>query len=132
MANTNTREAAQRARAKLAERRAREDELIDTVTGALVAREEATKALGDAEAAITDAVAGLAELGIGRDELAAILEVPAEQLGGRTRARARKAVADTAASMPPADAPATPAAPAEKPARARKARAASRRDADGS
>jgi hypothetical protein len=139
MANTNTREAQQRARAKLAERRQREDQLIEAVTKALVTREEATEALAAAEASLAEAMAGLADLGIGRDELAAILEVPAEQLGGRTRGRPRRTAApnqpepgtggatpgDTGAVAEPAENAARP------PARARK-RATSRPGADGS
>jgi hypothetical protein len=138
MASTNTREAQQRAHAKLAERRRREDQLIDAVTDALVTREEATVALAAAEASLAEAVAGLGELGIGRDELAAILEVPAEQLGGKTRGRPRRTVApppDTATDGSAAK-DATPVEePAEKPARssgrARK-RATTRPDAAGS
>jgi pilus assembly protein FimV len=142
MATTSTRDAQQRARAKLAERRNREDQLIDAVTGALVTREEATRSLAAAEAAITEAVAGLAELGIGRDELAAILEVPADQLGAKTRGRPRKA-APAGAEAPAqtgaeAEAPeaAAEATPPGKPTRAvgrtRKARATARSDAGGS
>jgi hypothetical protein len=138
MANTNTREAQQRARAKLAERRQREDQLIEVITKALVTREEATEALAAADASLAESVAALADLGISRDELAAILEVPAEQLGAKTRGRPRKA-ATPAAPEPAAggstvdDSAAAPV-PAAKPAtgRARKARAASRPPAAGS
>jgi hypothetical protein len=133
MANTNTREAQQRARAKLAERRQREDELIDKVTKALVTREEATEALAAADASLADAMAGLADLGIGRDELAAILEVPAEQLGGKTRGRPR-ASSTRNQPAPSTDEPAPGAAdvveepeekPARSPGRVRKQRATS-------
>jgi hypothetical protein len=139
MANTSTREAQERAKAKLAERRQREDELIETVTTALVTREEATEALAAAEAALSEAVGGLAELGIGRDELAAILEVPAEQLGGKAKGRPRKVAAapPDAAAPPPEEPPAPEPAPAAAKAvakaapagRARKARASARPDA---
>jgi hypothetical protein len=140
MANTNTREAQQRARSKLAERRQREDQLIEAVTKALVTREEATEALAAAEASLTDAVTGLADLGIARDELAAILEVPAEQLGAKTRGRPRRGSTPNP-PVPAADGSAAGEAevvaePAEKPARpaarARKARATARPNADGS
>ena len=135
MANTTTREAQQRARAKLAERRQKEDELIDAVTQALATREEATAALAAADTSLADAVAGLADLGIGRDELAAILEVPADQLGGRTRGRPKKS-APSAPVTPTDEAPVAAETDgaedaAAKPARPRKARAASRPGADG-
>jgi hypothetical protein len=133
MANTNTREAQQRARAKLAERRQREDQLIEQVTSALATRAEATEALATAETSLAEAVAGLADLGIGRDELATILDVPAEQLGGKTRGRPKKAAPPAqpaAATDGAASGPAPASEPAETPAKAaakpRKARAASR------
>jgi hypothetical protein len=140
MANTNTREAQQRARAKLAERRQREDQLIEAVTNALVTREEATDALAAAEASLADAMAGLADLGIGRDELATILDVPAEQLGGKTRGRPRRSAtpnqpgpSSDGSTVGDADAVDEPGEkPARPPARGRKPRATSRPDADGS
>jgi hypothetical protein len=135
MANTNTRDAQQRARAKLAERRQREDQLIEAVTTALATREEATEALAAAEATLADAVVGLAELGIGRDELAAILEVPADQLGGKARGRPRRAAPSAAPEdeeAPPVEVapPEAEKAVAKPAARARKARAP-RPDAGG-
>jgi hypothetical protein len=93
MATNNVREAQARAKAKLAERRQREDQLIDAAAGAVAARDEAQATLAAAEAALTGAIADLAELGIGRDELATLLEVSPEQLGGKARGRPRKAAA---------------------------------------
>jgi hypothetical protein len=140
MATNNVREAQARAKAKLAERRQREDQLIDAAASAVASRDEAQAALAAAEAALTGAIADLAELGIGRDELATLLELSPEQLGGKPRGRPKRAAA---AEPPPAngdgpvaEAPAEPngsaaGEPAENPggagrpaARARKARAA--------
>jgi hypothetical protein len=91
MATNNVREAQARAKARLAERRQREDQLIDAAAGAVAARDEAQATLAEAEAALTAAIADLAELGIGRDELATLLEVSPEQLGGKARGRPKKA-----------------------------------------
>jgi hypothetical protein len=146
MATNNVREAQARAKAKLAERRQREDQLIDAAAAAVAARDEAQAALAAAETALTEAIADLADLGIGRDELATLLEMPAEQLGGKTRGRPKRAaVADAAPAngdgaageaAPGANGEATAdaggdAAPSGRPpARARKARAATAADGE--
>jgi hypothetical protein len=145
MATNNVREAQARAKARLAERRQREDQLIDAAAGAVAARDEAQATLAAAEAALTGAIADLADLGIGRDELATLLEVSPEQLGGKTRGRPKKVAAEPvaangdggapeAAAPTNGDGPTEPggdAEPAARPAaRARKARAATAADGE--
>jgi hypothetical protein len=96
MATNSIRDAQQRARGKLAERRQREDQLIDAAAGAVAAREEALTTLEAADAALAQSVADLAEMGISRDELAVLLDVSPDQLGGKARGRPRKAPAAAA------------------------------------
>jgi hypothetical protein len=79
--------AGSRARANLAERRRRQDRLIDAVTDALAAREAARTVIASAQAALDEAVTALADLGRGGQELATILGVSVTDLGDGPRGR---------------------------------------------
>jgi hypothetical protein len=81
-AATNGREAQRRARARLTERRRQQDRLIDAVLDALAARRSALAALTRSRTSLDDALVALAERGIGPDELATMLDLPASELSG--------------------------------------------------
>jgi hypothetical protein len=79
--------ARRRAEAYIAERRRRQDLLIDAVTDALATRETALAAIEASRASLDESIAALAGLGIGREEVATILGIPVHELGSEPRRR---------------------------------------------
>ena len=65
---------------RLAARRREQDRLIDAVADALATRATALAALETSRSSLDEAVAALAEHGVDRDRLAALLGVPAHDL----------------------------------------------------
>jgi hypothetical protein len=74
-----------RVRPLLAARRREQDRLIDAAIAALADRAAALATIDAARASLDDAMAALAAVGIGTDEVVAILGVPAHTLGGDVR-----------------------------------------------
>jgi hypothetical protein len=65
-----------RARSTLTARRRLQDRSVDAAARAVAARDDARARMAAAEVALSEAVTGLAGMGLGRDELAALLGLP--------------------------------------------------------
>jgi hypothetical protein len=72
-----------RAQGTLTARRRLQDRSLDAAARAVVARDEARARVAAAEAALAEAVTGLTGMGLRRDELAAVLDLPPGALDGQ-------------------------------------------------